>query len=206
VFCSIALAAEQVFSLLSQYVRAMIDGTKLLARWLHGTVELTPPMHLDEDDDEPIVFSFYDDISQDGEITSQLNNVNAAVQGMFEDINHYLSRWYRYRRLWNLDQGNVVEKFAQNSPPVVAYDEKLEFSHKLGEEVGQASSEKAVGLASVCVAPPPPPPINQSTNHVFVCAFGHAIRHLAADHHRRHKHHSLSSCHNHSFVLPPPTH
>ena len=41
----------------------MIDGTKLLARWLHGTVELTPPMQLDEDDDEPVVFSFYDDIS-----------------------------------------------------------------------------------------------------------------------------------------------
>ena len=91
-----ALNRTKVYSLLGQYFRAMLDGTKSLHRWMHGTVELAPPMRVNEDDDEPVVFSFYDDIAQDSEVQALLADVDLAVVTMFKSINEYLiRRWFK---------------------------------------------------------------------------------------------------------------
>jgi len=145
-------SSSEVYSLLSQYFRALLDGSKKFARWMHGTVELTPPLHVDEDD-EPVVFSFYDDIVQDPEIVSLIETVDKSVHDMFDSITEYLRRWYRYRPLWNLDQSNTIEKFRVRQPSSVAYDEKLSFYNNVAGEVLRYGSERSSGLANLYIAP-----------------------------------------------------
>lgn len=145
-------SASEVYSLVSQYFRGMLDSTKRIARWMHGTVELTPPLRLD-DDDEPIIFSFYDDITIDTEIIKLVETVDKVIHQMFDSITDYLRRWYRYRPLWNLDQGNTIDKFGSRNPGSVAYDEKLAFYNNVAIEVVKSGSERAVGLCNLYVAP-----------------------------------------------------
>jgi dynein heavy chain len=146
-------SASEVYSIVSQYFRGMLDGTKNFARWMHGTVELTPPLRLDDDDDEPIIFSFYDDIAVDPEIIELVQSVDEVIQGMFDAITDYLRRWYRYRPLWNLPQNNTVDKFRAKSPGSVAYDEKLAFYNNVAVEVLKSGSERGVGLCNLYIAP-----------------------------------------------------
>jgi hypothetical protein len=70
---------------------------------MHGTCVETPPQHLDTED-EPIIFSFFTDISAHPQVLELVVHVSKSVQGILGGLNKYLNKWKRYRRLWSLDK------------------------------------------------------------------------------------------------------
>ena len=79
------------------------DRTRLFVRWMHGTCIETPPQHA-EGEDEPVVFSFFTDISSNPVIIDLVTTVSKSVQNSLGMLNKYLTRWRRYRPLWKLDK------------------------------------------------------------------------------------------------------
>ncbi|CAH1233746.1 DNAH10 [Branchiostoma lanceolatum] len=127
---------NEIYKLCMNCVRDAVEGSKLFVRWMHGTCIETPPQHA-EGEDEPIVFSFFTDIAADSGVIDLVVTASQNVQKTLMALNKYLSRWKRYRPLWKLDKGIMMEKFAAKKPSCVAYDEKLQFYTKIAHEVSE---------------------------------------------------------------------
>lgn len=104
-------------------------------RWMHGTCIDCPPQQTG--DDEPIIFSFFSDISQNPLIIEQAILISQNMHKLLGSLTKYLNRWKRYRPLWKLDKAIVMEKFAAKKPACVVFDDKLQFYLKVAQEVMQ---------------------------------------------------------------------
>lgn len=102
---------------------------------MHGTCIDCPPQPTG--DDEPIIFSFFQDISQNPQIIEQAILITQNMHKLLGSLTKYLNRWKRYRPLWKLDKAIVMEKFAAKKPPCSVFDEKLQFYVKISQEVMQ---------------------------------------------------------------------
>ncbi|XP_053136194.1 dynein axonemal heavy chain 10 [Hemicordylus capensis] len=116
-------------------IRDCVEVTKLFVRWMHGTCIDCPPQHAD--DDEPVIFSFFSDISQNTQIIEQAIFITQNMHKLLGSLTKYLNRWKRYRPLWKLDKAIVMEKFAAKKPACVSFDDKLQFYMKIAQEVMQ---------------------------------------------------------------------
>ena len=81
---------------------------------MHGTCIETPPQHA-EGEDEPVVFSFFTDISSNPIIIDLVTTLSKSVQNSLGMLNKYLTRWRRYRPLWKLDKVRANPVKAVNS-------------------------------------------------------------------------------------------
>ncbi|EDO35852.1 predicted protein [Nematostella vectensis] len=144
--------ANEIYKLVMQSVRDMVEGTKLFVRWMNGTCIETPPQHA-EGEDEPVVFSFFTDISASPAIIELVTTVSKSVQNTLGTLNKYLNRWKRYRLLWKLDKSNMVMKFAAKNPTCIAYDEKLQFYSNLVLEVGTQPMSRDVEFVRLNLDP-----------------------------------------------------
>lgn len=144
--------ANEIYKLIMQSVRDMVEGTRLFVRWMHGTCIETPPQHA-EGEDEPVVLSFFSDISANQSIIDLVTTISKGVQSSLGMLNKYLIRYRKYRRLWKLDKSNMVEKFAQKKPTCIAYDEKLQFYSNLVTEVGNQVMTKDLDFARLNIDP-----------------------------------------------------
>ena len=70
---------------------------------MDGTCIETPPQHI-ETEDEPIIFSFFSDISAHPQVLDMVIQISKTVQAILGRLNKYLNKWKRYRRLWSLDK------------------------------------------------------------------------------------------------------
>lgn len=102
---------------------------------MHGTCIDCPPQHTE--DDELIVISFFNDISQNTQVIEQAILVTQNMHKLLSSLTRYLNRWKRYRPLWKLDKAIVMEKFAAKKPACVVFDDKLQFYMKVAQEVMQ---------------------------------------------------------------------
>ncbi|XP_063171723.1 dynein axonemal heavy chain 10 [Candoia aspera] len=116
-------------------IRDCVETTKLFIRWMHGTCIECPPQQAG--DDEPVIFSFFSDVSQNPMIIEQAILITQNMHKLLGSLTKYLNRWKRYRPLWKLDKAIVMEKFAAKKPPCVVFDEKLQFYMKVAQEVMQ---------------------------------------------------------------------
>ncbi|XP_044296574.1 dynein axonemal heavy chain 10 isoform X1 [Varanus komodoensis] len=121
-------------------IRDCVEITKLFVRWMHGTCIDCPPQQTG--DDEPVIFSFYSDISQNPLIIEQAILITQNMHKLLGNLTKYLNRWKRYRPLWKLDKAIVMEKFAAKKPPCVVFDDKLQFYTKVAQEVMQQPMHK----------------------------------------------------------------
>ncbi|KAG8146106.1 hypothetical protein E2320_012501 [Naja naja] len=116
-------------------IRDCVETTKLFLRWLHGSCIECPPQQTG--DDEPVIFSFFSDISQNPAVIEQAILITQNMHKLLASLTKYLNRWKRYRPLWKLDKAIVMEKFAAKKPACVVFDEKLQFYMKVAQEVMQ---------------------------------------------------------------------
>jgi len=142
----------EIYQLLSRMFHNMLDSLKSFPRWMHGTCDLTPPLFV-EGEDEPIIFSFYDDVSQDSQIATAVSALDSSIQSAFQRINKYLQRWRRYRPLWKLDRAITVQKFAAKHPTCAQFDEKLQFYFKLASELMESGGSKDLSFIRINVQP-----------------------------------------------------
>ena len=92
-----------ITKLLHLYYVFLCNRTRLFVRWMHGTCIETPPQHA-EGEDEPVVFSFFTDISSNQAIIDLVTTISKGVQSSLGMLNKYLIRYRKYRRLWKLDK------------------------------------------------------------------------------------------------------
>ncbi|KAG8456021.1 hypothetical protein GDO86_001999 [Hymenochirus boettgeri] len=124
---------NEIYKLTNQCYKGCLETTKRFVRWKHGTCIQCPPQKTEED--EPVVFSFYNDIYQNPQIEEQARIINQNMHRILTSLTKYLNRWKRYRSLWKLDKAIAIEKFAARKPTCVSYDEKLQFYTKMSLEV-----------------------------------------------------------------------
>ena len=74
-------------------MRSFVEGTKVFVRWLHGTCKEAPPQPV-EGQDEPYVYSFFQDIQNNMELSELVGGVIRSCQESRVDIEQYLhSKW-----------------------------------------------------------------------------------------------------------------
>ncbi|XP_067862341.1 dynein axonemal heavy chain 10 [Heptranchias perlo] len=128
--------ASEVYQLTVQNIKDCVETTKLFVRWMHGSCTECSPQYVDGED-EPVIFSFYSDISQYPQIIENAISISQNLHKLLGSLGKYLNRWKKYRSLWKMDKSIVVEKFAARNPSCVNYDEKLQFYTRISEEVAQ---------------------------------------------------------------------
>ncbi|EDV22455.1 uncharacterized protein TRIADDRAFT_50643 [Trichoplax adhaerens] len=126
--------ANDIHKLMVQAVRDVVESTKQFVRWMDGTALETPPRRV-EGEDEPIIFSFFSDITQNPLVSDLYLNISQNIQKTLLNAMKLLNRWKRYRPLWQADKRNILEKFASRKPSCVSYDEKLQFYSNLALEI-----------------------------------------------------------------------
>ncbi|KAG9487629.1 hypothetical protein GDO78_007442 [Eleutherodactylus coqui] len=126
---------NEIFKLIMQCYKGCLETTKSFVRWMHGTCILCPSQK--SEDDESIIYSFYNDIYQNPHITEQALLINQNMHKLLTSLIKYLNIWKRYRPLWKLDKAIVLEKFAARNPSCIMYDETLQFYSRLALEVAQ---------------------------------------------------------------------
>ncbi|KAG5844641.1 hypothetical protein ANANG_G00164650 [Anguilla anguilla] len=133
----------EVYKLIMHCVGDCLESTRKFVRWMDRTCIECPPQVV-EGDDEPVVFSFYSDVSQVPHVTERAMAVSQTTHRLLGSVGSYLNRWKRFRHLWKLDKSIVMEKFAAKRPSCFMYDEKLQFYTQVSQEVAREPLETDV--------------------------------------------------------------
>lgn len=171
-------AASEIYQILSRFFRNMLDSTRSFLRWRDGSCELTAPVFPDGAE-EPVVFSYYDDVVRDGRVTGLVGDLDQEIHAMFSAVGGYIGRWKKYRPLWSLDKAASVTKFGNTQPTSVQYDDKLAFYQNMADEVARHKPLRTVAFVQLCVTPLVSA-VRQSALS-WVAALGTALRAKAAE-------------------------
>jgi len=76
---------------------------KLFVRWMHGTCVETPPQRIPHED-EPYIFSFFNDIYSNPEVIQLIQNVHTISKNILIIITRYLTRWKKFKGMWKVDK------------------------------------------------------------------------------------------------------
>ena len=111
--------------LFSKIVKSLVESTRTFVRWMHGTCMETAPQSVNEDED-PVVFSFYPDIASNQEIVGLVSVITRTVAKTFGHVNKRLDTYRKYDQLWKMDKQQHLTKFEQKNPTVVQFDSRLQ--------------------------------------------------------------------------------
>jgi len=109
---SVSPPLTEVDKLLTKGIRNMAESAMYFVRWMHGTCIQTEPQVIN-DDDEPFVFSFYQDISQNPQVVKLALALSSQTNKVYSITNKYLDGWRRYDKvtnLWNPKRKQQIEK------------------------------------------------------------------------------------------------
>ncbi|GFH18110.1 flagellar inner arm dynein 1 heavy chain alpha, partial [Haematococcus lacustris] len=115
----------EVNKALGRLVRSLVESTKPFVRWMDGTCIETPEQKGANDDDEPVVFTFYWDVAGNPQVIKSMLMLNQSIQRAISGINRYIESWRRHQSLWKTDKSSVLDKFKASDPPCAAFEEKL---------------------------------------------------------------------------------
>ncbi|GLE04238.1 hypothetical protein PINS_up013149 [Pythium insidiosum] len=110
---------SDMYKYLSKSVKHIVESAKAFIRWMHGTCRETEPLIVNEDE-EPITFTFFSDISQNPYVIKMTLSLNQEIHKVFNIVNKYLDSWRRYDtvyNLWNTKRRAALEKLADKKPP-----------------------------------------------------------------------------------------
>src|SRR5690606_5966447 len=91
----------EVGKVITKAVRHIAESAKHFVRWMHGTCIKTEPQIVGEDD-EPFVFSFYQDIYQNPQVIKLTLSITQQMHKVFSITNKYLDGWRRYDKVFGL--------------------------------------------------------------------------------------------------------
>ncbi|KAH8046310.1 dynein light chain binding protein [Aureococcus anophagefferens] len=120
-------------------VKNIVESAKVFVRWKRGTCLECEPQVVHEDE-EPFVFSFFQDVSSNQHIVALQRSLTANIQNLTMSsgkISNYLESWTIYDRkykLWDAKARANLEKLHDNPPSFVFFDAKLSFYAALSEQ------------------------------------------------------------------------
>lgn len=141
---------NDINKLLIKLVRSIAENTRQFVRWMDGTCIETAPQIVNEDED-PVIFSFYPDVSANVEVAKLQNALISKIQQGFARINKFLDVFRRYDTLWKKEKRTTLEKFAQRNPSCVKYDKELVLKRKIVTEISAMPTEKDLDFVRITV-------------------------------------------------------
>ncbi|CAK4656794.1 hypothetical protein LEN26_006663 [Aphanomyces euteiches] len=146
---------SDMYKYLSKCVKHIVESAKAFIRWMHGTCRETEPQVVNEDE-EPVVFTFYSDISQNPYVIKMTLSLNQEIHKVFNIINKYLDSWRRYDTiysLWNTKRRAALDKLGEKRPSCVYFDTRMASYARLAESVGHQPTEKETDFLQInCLA------------------------------------------------------
>jgi dynein heavy chain len=148
---SINPSLTDIDKFIAKSMRSLAESSKQFVRWMHGTCIKTEPQIIHEDD-EPFIFSYYQDISQNPEIVKLTLSVTSQTNRVFNLTNKYLDGWRRYDKvtgLWNPKRKQQIEKLR---PTCGNLDQAMSFFQGIRETVDAQPTVKDIEFLQIDVA------------------------------------------------------
>ena len=123
-----------------------VECASAFPRWLRGSCIEASPVYAKGEEEEPVIFSFYRDVSADPNVIRMMLAINQAAQADFAAVNAFLERWRRYGGLWKHDKRARLEKFVKAGPGYVLVSFPLSLPPSLSLSVMSATA-----CTGVCV-------------------------------------------------------
>lgn len=104
------------------------------------------------EEEEPLVFSFYQDMSKNPHVIKLMLQLNQAIHKVFSMMNKYLDGWRRYDtvyNLWNPKRKQALDKLAEKKHTCVYFDTRIASYELLAETVRAQPSEKDVDFIRI---------------------------------------------------------
>ncbi|KAL8020331.1 putative AAA+ ATPase domain, dynein heavy chain region D6 P-loop domain-containing protein [Plasmopara halstedii] len=146
---------SDMYKYLSKCVKHIVESAKAFIRWMHGTCRETAPLVVNEDE-EPIMFTFYSDISQNPYVIKMTLSLNQEIHKVFNIVNRYLDSWRRYDtvyNLWNTKRRSALDKLMDKKPPCVYFDTRMAQYSRLAESVRNQPTEKDTDFLQIDCLP-----------------------------------------------------
>lgn len=105
-------STNDVEKFISKCLKNITESSKAFVRWMHGTCITCDPVVVN-DEDEPYIYSFYEDIKQNPIVVNLTHKVNQHASSVISLSNKYLEGWRRYDKvngLWNPKRKLEAEK------------------------------------------------------------------------------------------------
>lgn len=109
-------------------------------------------MQVVHEEEEPLVFSFYQDMSKNPHVIKLMLQLNQAIHKVFSMMNKYLDGWRRYDtvyNLWNPKRKQALDKLAEKKHTCVYFDTRIASYELLAETVRAQPSEKDVDFIRI---------------------------------------------------------
>jgi len=126
---TISPALPEVYNHLRKAATHLIDSSKAFVRWMRGSCTLCQPIYPNGDDEqEPVVFSFYQDISQSPQVIKMMLTLNHSIHHVFSLANKYMHSWRRYNdvyQLWDNKRRAGLDKLVELAPSCMYFETRL---------------------------------------------------------------------------------
>lgn len=153
-------ALGEIAKNLSKIMKNIVESTKHFVRWLNETcVECTHAFEVvpkQADDEEPFVYTFFQDISQASHIIKLGFTVNKDIQRTFNRVVKYLEKWNKHKHLWKSDKVSALDKTFNVKGKVVSledFERRMADYAKLARDVAGYHPEKNLDFVQVLCSP-----------------------------------------------------
>jgi dynein heavy chain len=158
-------ALSDINKMFNKIIKNTVESSNSFIRWQRGTcLEIHPSdvfkrghnssrYECIKEGDEPVIFSFYRDISADQNILKMMLTLNQTVQKDFVIVNKFLEKWKRYNSLWKHDKHSLLEKFVKSTPTYVQFEDKLAYYRKTKEQIKQECPVADINFIQVSCHP-----------------------------------------------------
>jgi dynein heavy chain, axonemal len=80
---------QDMSKMLSKLWRNMVESTKMFVRWMHGTCVETPEQHVGGEDEEPFIYSFYNDVQMNPVIIKSILSLDNPIRKAISSVKQY---------------------------------------------------------------------------------------------------------------------
>ena len=87
---------QDMSKMLSKLWRNMVDSTKMFVRWMHGTCVETPEQRVGGEDEEPFVYSFYNDVQMSPIIIKCILSLDSPIRKAVNSVKQ-CALWHSLR-------------------------------------------------------------------------------------------------------------
>ena len=122
-------STNDVEKFISKCLKNITESSKAFIRWMHGTCITCEPVVMN-DEDEPYIYSFYEDIKQNPIVVNLTHSVNQHAASVISLSNKYLEGWRRYDKvngLWNPKRKLETEKQRTDATTTINLEQAMHY-------------------------------------------------------------------------------
>lgn len=146
----ISPSVTEVDKLIAKGGRHIVESARHFVRWMYGTCIQTEPQIINEDE-EPYVFSFFQDISKNPQVVKLALSLTSLTQKVYSILEMYLEGWRRYDKstatgLWDPKRKQQIEKLR---PTCDNLDSAMNYFQSIKETVRSQATTKDIDFLQI---------------------------------------------------------